>query len=482
MAADPLLAAQVQAIINNPVAAQRPDLVHFAPPAIGSTDEPPDGASADEGSTDARTHAGQPVVPAVPGGAAALLFLSVALCRRRRLGRRATLRLLAASLLSATASFGVALMAGGDAAPVRPASAPGAETVDITTPVASPGMPRSLPAAHSRGATQAALRMHAVSPPMGAGNGTWSSLVSIETAVTSEHERLLSDEQHIATITQQLSDRGHAAPPPQTLRPGYAGVLRTALQQTADDHQEAATSYNASLQSEYSFYVGAAQSAEEAAELTSMMAHTSPDVEHAVITDLTLVQTQLQQEAQVAAAEATAAATQRAAADVSETPPHGPVTAEQLIRETALRFHPPASGVVTQPFGPTQFAMEPPLTYGGVFYPHFHTGLDIAAPLDTPVSAAADGTVLLATSSVDAEGHLTGYGNYVVIGHGDGFVTLYGHLDRLLVTPGQAVQQGQVIGLMGSTGWSTGPHVHFEIRSDGVYVDPAPFLAAQPQS
>ena len=122
------------------------------------------------------------------------------------------------------------------------------------------------------------------------------------------------------------------------------------------------------------------------------------------------------------------------------------------------------------------------MTYGGVFYPHFHTGLDIAAPLDTPVSAAADGTVLLATSSVDAEGHLTGYGNYVVIGHGAGFITVYGHLDKLLVTPGQAVQQGQVIGLMGSTGWSTGPHVHFEIRSDGVYVDPAPFLAAQPQS
>jgi len=121
----------------------------------------------------------------------------------------------------------------------------------------------------------------------------------------------------------------------------------------------------------------------------------------------------------------------------------------------------------------------PPLSFDGTFYPHFHTGLDLGAPLDTPVHAAADGVVLLAAASVDGSGKLVGYGNYVVIDHGDGFLTLYGHLDKLLVQAGQVVKQGQVIGLCGSTGWSTGPHVHFEIRKSGVYVDPAPYLAAQ---
>ena len=144
----------------------------------------------------------------------------------------------------------------------------------------------------------------------------------------------------------------------------------------------------------------------------------------------------------------------------------------------APAFHAPLSGVVTQGFGGTDFGLEPPITYNGVFYPHFHTGLDIAASMDTPVQAAAAGTVLLATSSVDLLGHLTGYGNYVVIDHGTGYLTLYGHLDKLGVTPGQSVQQGDVIGLLGSTGNSSGPHVHFEIRKDRVYVDPAPYLAA----
>jgi murein DD-endopeptidase MepM/ murein hydrolase activator NlpD len=67
-----------------------------------------------------------------------------------------------------------------------------------------------------------------------------------------------------------------------------------------------------------------------------------------------------------------------------------------------------------------------------------------------------------------------------VIKHSNGTLSVYGHLDRILVSNGQAVQGGQVIGLCGSTGWSTGPHVHFEIRVNGVPVDPAPYLVAQP--
>jgi murein DD-endopeptidase MepM/ murein hydrolase activator NlpD len=250
------------------------------------------------------------------------------------------------------------------------------------------------------------------------------------------------------------------------------GVLRTALQHLVDDHQALVTSYNGSLQQEYNVYVAAAQSPQATSELQLVAVHTPIAVQNAVHTNLDLVQTQLQQEAQIAAAEAQAAAAAQSGA--------AGLPALALIAGGATpSFHAPVSGVVSQPFGPTQFALEPPLTYNGVFYPHFHTGLDIAAPLDTPLGAAADGVVILATSSVDSQGHLSGYGNYIAIRHSNGFVTLYGHLDRILVSVGQTVQQGQEIGLLGSTGWSTGPHVHFEIRENGVFVDPAPFLAAQ---
>jgi murein DD-endopeptidase MepM/ murein hydrolase activator NlpD len=135
--------------------------------------------------------------------------------------------------------------------------------------------------------------------------------------------------------------------------------------------------------------------------------------------------------------------------------------------------------VVSQGFGPSDLSLEPPITYKGVFYPHFHTGLDIAAPLGAPVGAAADGVVLLATSSVDSAGNLVGYGNYVLIQHRSGLLSVYGHLSKLLVHAGQAVRQGQVIGLCGSTGWSTGPHVHFEIRLNGTPVDPAPYIQSE---
>jgi murein DD-endopeptidase MepM/ murein hydrolase activator NlpD len=99
--------------------------------------------------------------------------------------------------------------------------------------------------------------------------------------------------------------------------------------------------------------------------------------------------------------------------------------------------------------------------------------------LDTPIHAAADGVVLLATATTDGSGHLVGYGNYVVIGHPDGFVTLYGHLNSAAVHEGQVVHQGEIIGQEGSTGLSTGPHLHFEIRHNGEFVDPAPYLPGQ---
>jgi murein DD-endopeptidase MepM/ murein hydrolase activator NlpD len=127
---------------------------------------------------------------------------------------------------------------------------------------------------------------------------------------------------------------------------------------------------------------------------------------------------------------------------------------------------PMAGGRVTQPFGPSDLLLEPPL---GKFA-HFHTGIDIAAPFGTTVTAAAPGVIV-------AVGHSSiGYGNYVVIGHGGGIMTLYGHLLETDVTVGATVARGQRIGLEGSTGWSTGPHVHFELRINDSVIDPMPYL------
>ena len=99
----------------------------------------------------------------------------------------------------------------------------------------------------------------------------------------------------------------------------------------------------------------------------------------------------------------------------------------------------------------------------------FHTGTDIPAPTGTPVIAVADGVVTRASN-------MGGYGQAVIIDHGSGVVTLYGHNSALKVTAGQKVKGGTVIALVGSTGQSTGPHLHFEVRKNGEYTDPVKWL------
>jgi murein DD-endopeptidase MepM/ murein hydrolase activator NlpD len=98
-----------------------------------------------------------------------------------------------------------------------------------------------------------------------------------------------------------------------------------------------------------------------------------------------------------------------------------------------------------------------------------HAGIDIAAPTGTAIRASASGTVVTA-------GSMRGYGNTVIIDHGGGFSTLYGHCSRLYVRSGQRVNQGDRIAAVGSTGLSTGPHLHFEIRINGRPVNPASYL------
>jgi murein DD-endopeptidase MepM/ murein hydrolase activator NlpD len=115
----------------------------------------------------------------------------------------------------------------------------------------------------------------------------------------------------------------------------------------------------------------------------------------------------------------------------------------------------PVSGPITSPFG---------MRWGTL-----HPGIDIGVPTGTPIHAAAAGTVIYC-------GWMSGYGNLVMIDHGGNLATLYGHQSSIAATCGETVSQGQVIGYSGCTGFCTGPHVHFEIRVNGVPVDPLGYL------
>ncbi len=115
----------------------------------------------------------------------------------------------------------------------------------------------------------------------------------------------------------------------------------------------------------------------------------------------------------------------------------------------------PCQGVLTSPYG---------MRWG-----RLHEGIDIGAPTGTPIYASAGGRVIYA-------GWQGGYGNLVVIDHQNGIATAYGHQSQIAVSSGQFVSQGQVIGYVGSTGHSTGPHLHFEVRVNGTPVDPLSYL------
>lgn len=113
-------------------------------------------------------------------------------------------------------------------------------------------------------------------------------------------------------------------------------------------------------------------------------------------------------------------------------------------------------------------------TFGYRIHPIFgdrrlHTGLDFRATTGTPLAAAAPGEVVFA-------GWRGGYGNTVIIDHGGGTATLYAHQSAIRVREGQTVKRGEIVGAAGSTGYATGPHLHFEVRRNGIPVDPLPYL------
>ncbi|HXM53973.1 MAG TPA: M23 family metallopeptidase [Candidatus Dormibacteraeota bacterium] len=127
---------------------------------------------------------------------------------------------------------------------------------------------------------------------------------------------------------------------------------------------------------------------------------------------------------------------------------------------------------VTQPFGPSELSGEPAM-FG---YAHFHAGIDLGAAQGTPIRAAEAGQVVQAAGQTNSLGFLVGYGNLVRIQANSGRIDYYGHMVDFAVQRGDIVEADQVIGYVGTTGYSTGPHLHFEVRVGGAPVDPAPFL------
>lgn len=145
----------------------------------------------------------------------------------------------------------------------------------------------------------------------------------------------------------------------------------------------------------------------------------------------------------------------------------------QVRQERAGELLPPVKqSTISQLFGCTTLEIEP--WSAECAGHHFHSGIDLTGPLGTPIYAATGGTVTMRRER-------GGYGLYILLTRDSQLSTLYGHLDWPLVQPGDVVAAGQAIALMGSTGNSTGPHLHFEVRIAGVPVDPLPLLQHPPQ-
>lgn len=138
-----------------------------------------------------------------------------------------------------------------------------------------------------------------------------------------------------------------------------------------------------------------------------------------------------------------------------QTDSSGPLMADASVLRSRGAFIWPARGTLTSRFGWR--------------YRRHHEGIDLAAPRGTPVYAARDGIV-------EYSGWRSGYGRVVIIDHGGGVVTVYGHASRLLVQPGQSVKKGQLIAHVGCTGYCTGSHLHFEVRVNGRAVNPLSYL------
>lgn len=271
-------------------------------------------------------------------------------------------------------------------------------------------------------------------------NGRYGYLEVLMTAQSlSDLLSKLDDIEQIMTSDKEMED-GYKAAAEQCLK--IKGELETeeaelqSMEKELEQHQaelqtqiEAAAATIADIQGDIDEYIG--EYDETAASLQSVSSEISS------------------LEAQRAAA-ARAAAAAKASSGYSTAPAAKSSAAGQFIWPTTVR-------TITSPYG---YRYHP---ISGTY--KFHSGIDIGASYGSPVYAAASG---VCTVSYDAGG----FGNYVTINHGNGYTTLYGHMSSVIVSTGQSVSQGQVIGYVGSTGASTGPHLHYNVYYNGSLTNP----------
>ncbi len=219
-----------------------------------------------------------------------------------------------------------------------------------------------------------------------------------------------------------------------------AGALSTAQAQEAQDHSRLATLQGESDRVGVLLATAQAQQARQARQAAVARAAASASAAAAI----------------ASASAAAAASAARRPGPVVPVPPPVPIGPPAPVAAgTGLLW--PTAGPQTSGFG---YRVDPVTGERSL-----HAGIDIGAPIGQSIVAAEAGTVVFA-------GEETGYGNYTCIDHGGGFATCYAHQSAILVTVGQPVARGEVIGRVGSTGYSTGPHLHFETRVNGTPVDP----------
>ena len=219
--------------------------------------------------------------------------------------------------------------------------------------------------------------------------------------------------------------------------------------------------------------------AEEAAKLAARQTELATLESELAVLKAEAEQRQAAQEAALNAALAAQGSMQSQIAANQEAANAAAALVTRLLAESNARISPRGFRwpedyfTVTQEWGPTDFVLEPPYTWNGVYYPHFHGAIDIANGCGTRIMAAGAGVVV--ASGQPLWPWDTGYG--VVIDHGGGVMTWYWHLRaQVVVYPGQGVSPGDLIGYEGNTGWSTGCHLHFAVNDNGWWTNPRWYL------
>ena len=172
---------------------------------------------------------------------------------------------------------------------------------------------------------------------------------------------------------------------------------------------------------------------------------------------------QKKEKAALAAEKANEEATKKAAVKTTSSSSNGSSTTKNYSGNGKFLWPVPSSSYISSPWG---YRIHP--IYGTK---KLHAGIDIAASSGSNIVAAESGTVILSSW-----GYNGGYGNYIIVSHGNGYTTRYAHCSNLYVKVGETVSRGQVIAAVGSTGASTGPHCHFEVRINGESVNPVNYL------